>query len=64
MTSNVGRFTLIEQVERLVPGSDALKIWGSERRSWAIRSLVAPSENDIPLFIKLVKEDKDFMTRE
>lgn len=62
--SNAGRFLFIEQIEQLVPGSETLKIWGNDRRSWAIRFLTAPGEEDIPLFIKLAKADKEFMARE
>ncbi|KAI0058503.1 hypothetical protein BV25DRAFT_1891156 [Artomyces pyxidatus] len=61
-TLNVGRFRLIEEVEKIAPSKALFRDWCTERRQWALESLTAPSYADVPVFVQLQRRQQNFLS--
>lgn len=55
------RFTFIDHLDGLIRGSAQWAKWCENRREWAVQSLQAPAEEDVPILLKLIKRDSGLL---
>lgn len=54
------RFTFIDHLDGMIHNNAQWAEWCENRREWAVQTLQAPAEEDVPILLKLINVTVDF----